>query len=287
MLSYSTESRRVYGERWGDSHPSPIFSATLKGCIENGKDFTKGGAKYNVATASGIGFATLADYLYAIKKAVFEDKIISLSELCNVLSSDFCGADDVRMKLISYPKFGHGDTDADEFSGRVFSDINDYVETLDNERGGKYVFSTFTYGNHLWAAPYLRATADGRRGGEVLSQSTGPSRIRGVGSLTDAIRAQGALPLKESGGISVLDVMLPTGTGLNEKTLSATVRAFCLSGGQALQPNRVTVERMIEAKKEPDKHRDLIVRVCGLSVYFVNLSENFQDDMIARNQYIS
>lgn len=285
LLKYSTEVRKPYGSIWQKSHPSPIFSSTLKGCIECGRDYTAAGARYNVATACCIGFSTLSDSLFAIKRGVFEEKMFSLEELKIALEDNYLGHEELRQRLISYPKFGHNEREADEFAKRVFTDLNAFVKTLENERGGRYVFSTFTFANHVYAAPYLGATPDGRRAGEYLSQSTGPARTRRVDSLTDAILSQSALPLKESGGISVLDVLLPVTTGMTDENLAATIRAFCLSGGQALQPNFVSVETMIEAKKEPDKHRDLIVRVCGLSVYFVNLPEKFKDDMIARNLY--
>ncbi len=285
LLAYSTEVRRTYGRLWQHSHPSPIFSSTLKGCIECGKDYTAGGARYNTATACCIGFSTLSDSLFAIKRGIFEEKAFGLAELKRALSDNFVGHEELRAKLLSYPKFGHNESDADSFAGRVFADLNNFVKTLDNERGGKYVFSTFTFANHVYAAPYVRATPDGKLSGEYLSQSVGPSRVRRVDSLTDAINAQSVLPLKESAGISVLDVLLPVGVGMTERNLAATIRAFCLSGGQALQPNFVTPTQMIEAKKEPDKHRYLLVRVCGLSVFFVNLPEHFQDDMIRRNLY--
>ena len=286
-LSYAADIRRPFGEQWHKTHPSPAFSATLAGCIESGKDYTAGGAKYNNGTACCIGFATLSDSLLAIKRAVFEDKIITLSELRRALAADFTGYETLRARLVAYPKFGHGDDEADELAARVFDDLNRFTATLDNERGGKYVFSTFTFSHHMVAAPYVGATPDGRLKGEPLSQSTGPSRVRPVTELTDAIRAQSKLPLDKSAGISVLDVMLPSSSSLSVEKLATTLRAFCAYGGQTLQPNRVTRERMIEAKNNPDQHRDLIVRVCGLSVYFVNLSEENKNDMIARNMYVN
>ncbi len=287
MISYVVGVRREFGEKWTDMHPSPVFSSTLKGCLENGKDYTAGGAKYNPATIAAYGFATLTDSLFAIKKAVYEEKIITLMELKKALLQDWKGYEEIQAKCKKYLKYGHSMEEADTFAEKVFGDLNTFVMTLDNERGGKYVFSTFTFSHYLTGAPFVRATADGRNAGDVLGQSVGPSRIQKTESITDAIGSLKALHLEKSGGISVLDVMLPTNGNLTEELLADFLKAFTYSGGQVLQPNFVTVEQMQAAQKNPEEYKNLMVRVCGLSVYFVNLDKAFQDDMIARNRYAS
>lgn len=286
MLTYTTEARRAHGVHFGDTHPAPIFSSTLKGCIESGKDYTRGGAKYNFGTACCVGFATLADSLYAIKRAVYEDKILSLDELKRALQENFSGYSETRARLTKYPKFGHGEVDADAFSSVLFDDLRKIVSSLPNERGGRYQLSTFSFSSYLWAAPYLGATPDGRLAGEPLSQSNSPSRVRGVSSPTDSIVSLKALGLDKCSGVSVLDVMIPRSSSLSEDILTPLFRGFADLGGQVLQPNIVRVEDMIAAKREPEKYKNLIVRVCGLSVYFVNLTPEYQDEMIARNMYL-
>ena len=87
MLSYAADIRRPFGEKYRDVCPSPIFSATLKGCLESGKDYTAGGAKYNLATFSAVGFATLTDSLYAIKKAVYDSLFLILCSVAGIKGS--------------------------------------------------------------------------------------------------------------------------------------------------------------------------------------------------------
>ncbi len=287
MLSYVADTRRYFGKKWTDMHPCPVFSATLHGCIENGKDYTAGGAKYNPSTVAAYGFATLTDSLFAIKKAVFEDKITTLPVLRDALLKNWKGYEALQKKCRDYPKYGHSHTEADAFAGKVFQDLNAYAMTIENERGGHYVLSTFTFSHYLMGGEYVRATADGRNAGDVLGQSVGPSRIQKTESLTEAIGSLSALHLEKSGGISVLDVMLPTSGALSPSLLADVFSAFTHSGGQVLQPNFVTVEQMLDAQKNPKAHKNLTVRVCGLSVYFVNLDKVYQDDMIKRNRYES
>lgn len=285
MLFHAADVRRPYGEKWRNTHPSPLYSSTLKGCIESGKDYTAGGAKYNPSTLDGFGFATLTDSLYAVKKAVYDDKIISLGELRNALLANWNGYEKLQKKLKSYPKFGHSHKDADEFAGKVFNDINEYVMTLDNERGAKYIFSTFTFSSFEWGSSYVRATADGRNSGDLLSQSIGPSRMQKTDSLTDSIVSLNSIGLDKSAGVSVLDVMIPNSSNLTPEVMASVFSAFASSRGQVLQPNYVTVDQMIAAREDPASYKDLIVRVCGLSVYFVNLNPRFQNEMIERNRY--
>ena len=284
-LQYAVDIRLPYGKRWAASHPSLFFSSTLKNCMENGKDYAVGGAKYNFSTIGAYGFATLADSLFAIKKAVFEDKIITLQELKNALLSNWVGYEKLQKQMKNYPKFGHAHQEADAFAGKVFQDINRFSLTMKNERDGSYIFSTFTHTNFHYGAPYVRATADGRHDGEVLSQSVSPSRQQYTKSLTEAITSLQALDLKNCGGICILDAMLPCDTHMTPSLLANLFRAFTLSGGQTLQPNYVTLEDLLDAKVHPENHTNLTVRVCGFSAYFINLQDDLQDDIIARNRY--
>lgn len=287
ILLRLTADRIPFAKRWLKSRPAPILSATFKGCIESGKDFSAGGAAYNPSTICAYGFANLTDSLFAIKKAIYDDKIISLEKLKKALLSDWKGYEELQKMLREYSKFGHGIKEADEFAGKVLQDINEYVMTLKNERGGNFVLSTFTHTNYLFGAPYVRATADGRNEGDVLSQSVAPGRIQRAASITDAIKSLGALGLDKCGGISVLDVMLPTGEKMTPNILAALFKAFTLSGGQTLQPNFVTVEDMVAAQINPEEYKNLMVRICGFSVYFVNVDREIQNDMIRRNRYES
>lgn len=285
MLSYAADIRRPFGQKYRDICPAPIFSATLKGCLENGKDYTAGGAKYNLSTFSAVGFATLTDSLYAIKKAVYDEKIVSLTQLRQALASNWVGYELLREKMLRYPKFGHDITEADTFAARVFRDLNNHAMTIDNERGGKYIFSTFTYAHFWMSAPYVRATPDGRADKDYMSQSIGPGRLQKIDSITKPINSLRGLGLDKSGGISVLDAILPTSSKLSEEVLASLFLAFAANGGQALNPNHVSVAQLRAAQKDPQAYQNLTVRLHGLSVYFVKLPEEFQNEVIARNMY--
>lgn len=58
--------------------PVPLLSTLMQDCIQNGKDITEGGAKYNFSGVQGIGLPNLADSLMALKTFVFDEKNIVL-----------------------------------------------------------------------------------------------------------------------------------------------------------------------------------------------------------------
>lgn len=284
VIAVSLGWQKELGARWRHVHPCPLFSATLEGCIQNGADYSAGGAKYNPGTVGMVGLATLVDSLYAIKKAVYDDSIITYSQLLEALSRDWEGYGDLRHKMIAYPKFGHGETEIDSFTSRFIRELNAFIETIDNERGGKYMLSMFVYYAHAYFAPFVKATPDGRKACDLLSQSITPSRLRSVKSITDTIRSLRPIDFKSISGISVLDAQIPLGSSFSEEILSSLFLGFAVYGGPTLQLNAVSVEELMDAKENPDRHRDLIVRICGLSAYFTCLTPKVQDEIIARNR---
>jgi formate C-acetyltransferase len=67
--------------------------------------------------------------------------------------------------------------------------------------------------------------------------------------------------------------------------LVALLRAFFDDlKGWHVQYNIVSRDTLIDAKRHPAKHRDLVVRVAGYSAYFNDLAAETQDDIIARTE---
>ena len=147
------------------------------------------------------------------------------------------------------------------------------------------MLSMFVYYAHEYFAPFVKATPDGRRAREVLSQSVTPSRLRPVKSVTDTIRSLGRIDFRSVSGISVFDMQLPLGSSFTPEMMTSLFLGFAAHGGPTIQPNVVSVEERVDAKAHPDRHQDLIVRICGLSVFFVCLTPKVQDEIIARNLY--
>lgn len=272
---------REAGEHWRDVLPCPLFSATLEGCIAKGRDYTAGGAKYNPAGIALVGLGTVVDSLAALRQAVFSDGWLTLDDLRTALAADWEGREPLRQRLLGLPKFGHGEAAADELAGVFSRDLVAMIREMTNERGGPYQPSFFVYYAFAHMGKLTRATPDGRRQGEALSQGVAPGRQRPSRSLTEAIRALERIEFRDFPGNAVLDAQLPAGT-MPVAALSALMGAFVLQGGPTFQPNCVSVATLREARLHPERHRDLTVRISGLSARFVALAPEVQDEIIAR-----
>jgi formate C-acetyltransferase len=67
--------------------------------------------------------------------------------------------------------------------------------------------------------------------------------------------------------------------------LTQMTDTYLREGGSYVQYNILDADVLRAAKLEPEKHRDLIVRVGGYSAYFVALSPEIQDEIIARTEH--
>jgi pyruvate formate-lyase/glycerol dehydratase family glycyl radical enzyme len=127
--------------------PVPMLSALIDDSIENGRDITDGGAKYNFSGVQGIGISNLSDSLYAIKKIVFEEKRLSLKELIDTLDNNFEGEENekLRVRLINkYDKYGNDNDEVDFIGSDILSHYSKVLERYTNPRGGKFIPGSYT-----------------------------------------------------------------------------------------------------------------------------------------------
>ena len=265
---------------------APFFSATQTGCIENGMDYSHGGAKYNFSTISLIGLGTLADSLYAVKSLVFEQKKVTLDELSSILKNNWEGNELLQRLAVSLPKYGHNNKDADAMATKFLSDFTGMLNVKTNERGGTYIPSLFVYYHFETFARCLRATPDGRKAYELISAGAAPGNLRPIKDVTTPVKSMQNVDFTMCGGGSaVLDVKLPLSKSMNAELFTAFIRACGNYHCPTIQPNVVSQEELLDAKLHPENHKNLIVRICGLSAYFVALTNEVQDEIIARNMY--
>ncbi|MBE7045375.1 MAG: hypothetical protein E7397_07575 [Ruminococcaceae bacterium] len=281
-----TQSWRVQlGSHQPDLHPCPLYSLTQKGCIESGKDYTAGGAKYNIATFCAYGLGTLTDSLYAIKTLVFDEQVLTLEEFNHILETDWENNELLRRRCINLPKYGHGNAEVDNIANRLIHDLNQIATAIPNERGGMDILSFFVYYHYKTSQKIVRATPDGRKNGDLLSQGISPSQLQSEKSISETAKSIQTADFSCVSGNAVLDIRLPLSAGITEDVLADAILSLGKLGCPTVQPNVLSVQDLIDAKKHPEAHKDLIVRISGLSAFFVSLAEDIQDEIIARNQY--
>ncbi len=265
---------------------APLFSAMQIGCIENGRDYIEGGAKYNLSTVALVGLSSLIDSIWSIKELVYEKKRITLDGFRSVLADNWQGHEDFRREVVKLPKYAHNVPEVDSFANRLIADVASVIKSRTNERGGTCLPSVFVYSFNRTFAPCLRATPDGRYDFEILSIGCGPSSIKPLTDITAPINTLRHVNFGVCGGANVvLDMILPSSEHFGEDNFAAFVKSCAMSGCVTLQPNVLSKEELIDAKAHPERHKNLFVRVCGLSVYFTALSPEVQDEIIDRNFY--
>ncbi len=270
--------------------PVPYLSALMDNCAANGKDVNEGGTTWNFNTIEGMGIATLADSVAAVKKMVFDDKRVTMDELLAAIESNYEGYEELRQLLRSKaPKFGNDDDYVDEIARELsvfwaeeaFKHENPYT-------GRKYRAGYLSWNYYIPLAPLTGATPDGRRRGEFLSGGVGAVQGMDSNGPTASIRSVGKLNLETipngaSHTITISPSMVKTPEHIDK--LAALLRAYNEVGGTALQINVIDTETLRDAQKNPDAYSNLMIRVTGYNAFFTQVGRELQEEIIARTEH--
>jgi len=272
--------------------PIPFVSVAIPGCLENAKDASSGGAFYNwTGGPSAVGTATVADSLFAIKKYVFEDKVLTMRELVEILKSDFEAKESLRQVLKNkVPKYGNDYPEVDEMVSVVMSIFSDEVEKHRNTRGGNFYSTFIPVSSYVHLGKDVAATPDGRHAKTPLSDGISPDTGRDLNGPTAAIKSicRGTYPESlRTVGIQINMKMHPS-TLKTESDLAKfanLIKTYCDLGGMHIQLNVVSADTLRAAQKNPEKYRGLTVRVAGYSALFTELSKDLQNSIIERTEH--
>ena len=273
---------RAYGELL----PNPFVSSTLTGCIENGRDMTSGGARYNFSSISARGLGTAVDSLAAIKHFVFDTGQLSMAKLMDMLNTNFAGEEIWRQRLAhKAPVYGADMEQADAIAKDIAGFFTAGVAKQKSIRNGPFRASFFSYGMHVFEGMLLGATPNGRKAGEPISNSVSPSNGSERNGPTALFTSVARLDHHGiTNGCSLNVKFLPAFFETPERRdkMISLIRTFFQQGGLEVQPNVVSNKTLLAAQQNPDQYRDLVVRVSGYSAYFCDLGEPLQDEIISR-----
>ena len=264
------------------------LSLFVDGCIEKGIDVSRYGAKYNNFGAHGLGIANAADALAAVKKLVFEEKTVSAKELVDALNVDFEGYETLRNALVACPKMGNNDDYVDSLASRIMDYFSESLNRKPNSCGGVWRAGTGSAMGYVLHAREVGATADGRHAGDYYSSSFSPAITTKLIGPLSTIQSFTKYDLKKvcNGGpltMELHDTVFRNEEG--EKKVAQLVKAFVHLGGHQLQLNSINRDRLIDAQRHPEDHKNLIVRVWGWSGYFCELEKDCQNHIIRRTEF--
>lgn len=272
--------------RWRDYNPCPLFSLMMDPCVERMLDVSEGGAFYNTNSLAMAGFGTLVDSLYTLKVMVFEQKRISLPEFVRILDQNFEGEEQLRQYILNkIPKYGSDSEEVRAFAAKIAKDIAGCIHPLANGHGGYYEASLFAFYSYSWLKEHTGATPDGRLAGKELSRGVNPSEsTAGIDAAALAF-AQNSMDYTRYPGGAVVYMDLPiTKNHIQNNVYADIILYFIQNGGCIMDFNVINREQLIEAQKDPENHKNIIVRVCGYSAPFYSLSKDMQDEIINRTQ---
>lgn len=260
-------------------NPEPMLSAFTSDCIARGQDMTEGGARYYHKTFSFVGFGTLCDSLLRLQDA-FENG--SVDQLLKAMEADFEGYEPMRLSLLrSRDRFGHS-AKADAFARELANALAQVSRGITNGQGIEWHTSLFTYYTFQTYGQITGATPDGRHAGEPLSRQMNMSSLP---VLTAAATSMAALTGAEFNDVGMFDFSLPYALSDNsnfQKAVTDYVLVCLKLKIPVLQSNMINRKLLTEERDHKGTHPDLVVRVCGYSALFTELSRDMQDEIIER-----
>ncbi|MCK5151437.1 MAG: glycyl radical protein, partial [Candidatus Thorarchaeota archaeon] len=284
-----TNADRISAGVLADHKATPLISALLEGCISKGLSMQKGGAIYNSGGIMGVGIAIVADSLEVIRRFVFERKELSMDTLLDALSKDYEGYEEIRVKLENdRNKYGNDIEEVDFLARDAGAAFCNSIQSRMTTRDGPYHGALFSVSMYIPQGETLGATPDGRKAAVMLSDGVSPTQNRDVNGPTAAMKSVARLDhsLCYNGTLYNMKFTPDMFSNLtSRKKFLGLIDAYFQMGGFHIQFNVVSREVLEDAKINPQKHRNLIVRVAGYSAYFIELDPFVQDEIIARTEF--
>ncbi|UCH29505.1 MAG: hypothetical protein JSV06_00355 [Myxococcales bacterium] len=271
---------------------SPMFSMLHDLCMESCKDIHSGpieDALY-LGFFDVMGFGTVIDSLAAIRSLVFEEEKLSMDELLEALDADFAGHEAVRQMCLHAPKYGNNDPAVDQIGHDIEACFSGLAHRHTSAFGGELDLRYVSVTSHIPLGAVVGATPDGRKAREPLSESISPSQgrdVKGPTATLMSISSTKCAQYKERAARLLNMKLSPASLAGEEGTrkLMALIRTACDMKMWHIQFNIINRDTLLRAQQDPEKYRNLLVRVAGYSAYFVDLTPALQNEIIRRTEH--
>ncbi len=270
-----------------DNFTSPLFSALISDCLARGKDVCAGGAQYAANHGiGGLGIASVADSLMAVKQFVFEEQRFTFTQLRHMLSVNFAGYDAARQMLLQgAPKYGNDDDRVDAIARQVAEDFARECLRYRTPSDGLFWALLAANVQNISGGREVGATPDGRFAFQPLSDAASPTFGRDTHGPTAVVHSISKLDYALHPGGNVINMKFHPSTLDGEEGLaglSALIRSCFALGGIQMQFNTTDRNTLLRAIDNPEDYAGLVVRVSGFSAYFTGLERTVQEDILAR-----
>lgn len=294
QLDYLTDTcieiASAYEPYFAAINPSSIYSATVKSSLESARDGYCNGVKFNNSSVPLSALAGATDALLAIRYLVFEEKLVTLPALLQILKNNWQGAEELRTAARKCPyKYGTGEPHADALFAKLATHYADRVRAHANGRGGVCKPSLASARAYVWQGEKTIATPDGRFCGAETAKNASPVPGMDTKGVTALIRSATAFPQDLFTDGVTLDVMLNPAAVAGEAGLTAfkaLLDVYMARGGITIQFNVFDASVLRDAQKNPEQYRGLQVRVAGWNALWNDIAKKEQDAYILRAEHI-
>ncbi len=267
-------------------NPSPIYSGSIASCMKRGRDVFDGGMEYSNTSIKCCGIATAVDALMAVKRYVFENKTVTFQQMKQAMRDNWQGYEKLRLQILSDPdKYGNGMPEPDSLACDIYRFIAGLIVNRPNSRGGVYRLGTDSITKCIIFAKGIGATPDGRYAGKPYSKNLCAVDGMERNGVTGLIKTITAIDNTDFVDGAVMDYILHPSAVQGDKGLEAMnimYRVYFEKGGISIQGNVMDLKMLKDAQENPDKYRNLQVRLCGWNEYFVNMDKVKQESFIKR-----
>lgn len=264
---------------------SVLHALCRKHCIDLHQPQIPEGLNFGYFEFMGLG--TVIDSLAAIKKLVFEDKKLTMDQLIDALEANFEGYEDIQQLLRTAPCYGNDDEYADEIGRELDRMAVSFAAKYGKEMGINNDARYVPFTSHVPFGKVVSATPNGRVAWFPLADGSSPSHgadhngptailLSNHNTKNYGMRARAARLINVKFTPKCVE-----GDAGTEK-LVQFIRTWCDLKLWHIQFNVINADTLKKAQKDPQKYRNLIVRIAGYSAYFVDLTPDLQNDLIAR-----
>lgn len=258
--------------------PVPMRTLLVDDCIEKGKDFFDGGARYSWSVVNIAGLVNTVDSLLTVSRFVFEEKRYSVPQFLAALDADDA---DFLSECRKNPQcYGVDDGFAAKLTYRLSHFVFSLLEKQKTYFGLGFLPASIQFGAYERGGSYVDATPDGRRKGSPIADSLSPIFRKDVLGPTAALNSIAKNDLQKCIGTPIVN--LTVDPGFSDETLKGLILGYMAMGGLQVQITATSRAMLEDAYAHPEKYPNLVVRVGGYSEYFYRLSDGLKRAVIER-----
>jgi len=284
IINKVVQANNILDEIW-DDRPVPFISLSFRNCIDTATDYTHGGTKYECG--NGIIYDGVADFINsisAVKELVYDTKDVPMERLIQALAADFVSYDDIWARCLAAEKYGNDLEGPDAVAAEMMTYLAIQTNTRDSKYG-KLMSGILPVTAHVPLGKTIGALPSGRRAWTTLTDGLSPTGGTDVNGASAVLKSVAKIPHDLYASGTLLNMKLSPDLMKEQRgvvNLMSLLKTACSLGVFHAQFNVVDKEVLIKAQKEPEKYRDLLIRVAGYTAYFVELCPAVQDEIIHR-----